>query len=233
MNCAGQFLLDRGEPLCSNREHSLPLTVLAHLSRLCRVDIQGQRDLQLLTEVERNPGATQRSLAKKLGVALGLTNLYLKRLARKGYIKVTTIPSNRLKYLVTPRGIAEKTRLTYEFMQYSMTYYRSMRQKLKVVIAYLLEHGKKQIVIYGTGEAAELVYLSLAEAGLMPVAFVGHVPTGSLFSCPVVSADALGGLDFDAVLVAELKAFEDIKAHLIEYGVPDQKITSLAPQSLA
>ncbi|TLY35792.1 MAG: winged helix-turn-helix transcriptional regulator, partial [Nitrospirae bacterium] len=64
------------------------------------VDLQGQRDLQLLSEVERDASVTQRSLAKKLGVALGLTNLYLKRLARKGYIKITTIPRNRIKYLL-------------------------------------------------------------------------------------------------------------------------------------
>ncbi len=197
------------------------------------MDIQGQRDLQLLTEVGRNPGASQRSLAKKLGVALGLTNLYLKRLARKGYIKVTTIPSNRIKYLVTPRGIAEKTRLTYEFMQYSLIYYRDMRQKLKVVIASLLERGTNRVIIYGTGEAAELVYLSLVETGVRPVAFVGQDQAGSFFSCPVVSPDVIGGLDFDVVLVAELKEYEDIKAHLIEWGVPEQKITSLAPESLA
>ncbi len=197
------------------------------------VDLKGQRDLQLLTEVERNPGATQRSLAKKLGVALGLTNLYIKRLARKGYIKVTTIPSNRIKYLLTPRGIAEKTRLTYEYMQYSLNYYRDMRQKLKVVIASLLDRSTKRIVIYGTGEVAELAYLSLAEAGLMPVAFVGDHRSGSFLTCPVVSADALGGLDFDAVLVAQLKGVEAIKARLIEQGVSDQKIVSLAPQGLS
>src|SRR5439155_1119482 len=76
------------------------------------MNIQAQRDLQLLNEVERNAAVTQRSLARNLGVAVGLANLYLKRLVRKGHIKITTIPKHRIKYLLTPRGMAEKSRLT-------------------------------------------------------------------------------------------------------------------------
>ena len=75
------------------------------------MNFQGQRDLLLLSEVERDGAVTQRSLSTKLGVALGLTNLYLKRLARKGYIKVTTIPSHRARYVLTPQGFAEESRL--------------------------------------------------------------------------------------------------------------------------
>ncbi|MGQ0695330.1 MAG: winged helix-turn-helix transcriptional regulator, partial [Nitrospiraceae bacterium] len=90
------------------------------------MNLQGQRDLLLLNEVERNGSVTQRSLATKLGVALGLTNLYLKRLARKGYIKITTIPPHRIRYLLTPQGLAEKSRLTYQYMQYSLSHYRDM-----------------------------------------------------------------------------------------------------------
>ena len=94
------------------------------------MDLQAQRDLKLLNEVEQNAAVSQRTLADNLGVALGLTNLYLKRLARKGYIKVTTIPRHRIKYLLTPQGMAEKTRLTYQYMEYSLTYYRQMRERL-------------------------------------------------------------------------------------------------------
>src|ERR1700704_388862 len=120
------------------------------------MDLQGQRDLLLLRELDRDGGATQRTLATKLGVALGLTNLYLKRLARKGYIKITTIPRSRIKYLLTPQGMAEKTRLTYQYMEYSLTYYRQMRERLKVVLTECAKAGAKRIVIYGTGELAEL-----------------------------------------------------------------------------
>src|SRR5438445_12758550 len=99
------------------------------------MNIQAQRDLQLLNAVERNVAVTQRSLARNLGVALGLTNLYLKRLVRKGYIKITTIPRSRIKYLLTPQGFTEKSRLTYLYMQYSLSYYRDMRTRLKEMMS--------------------------------------------------------------------------------------------------
>ena len=82
------------------------------------MDIEARRDLTVLDAITDNQRITQRRLAAKLGVALGLTNVYLKRLIHKGYIKCVNIQSNRLLYLITPQGIAEKTRLTYQFMDY-------------------------------------------------------------------------------------------------------------------
>lgn len=77
------------------------------------MDQVSQLDLKILTEIAERKDVTQRSLSFSLGIALGLTNLYLKRLTRKGYIKLTTIPPNRIKYLSTPKGITQKTRLTF------------------------------------------------------------------------------------------------------------------------
>src|SRR4030081_905532 len=98
------------------------------------MDIEAHRDLKLLEAVEQNSRVTQRSLATKLGIALGLTNIYLRRLVRKGYIKCVNVQSNRISYLITPRGIAEKARLTYEFMDYSLHLYGEVRQHLRGVL---------------------------------------------------------------------------------------------------
>ena len=95
------------------------------------MDIEARRHLRLLEAVEEDSRVTQRGLAAKLGIALGLTNIYLKRLVRKGYIKCVNVQSNRLSYLITPRGIAEKVRLTYEFMDYSLHLYGEVRQHLR------------------------------------------------------------------------------------------------------
>ena len=190
------------------------------------MDIQSQRDLQLLNEVERNAAVTQRSLSKNLGVALGLTNLYLKRLARKGYIKITTIPRNRIKYLLTPRGMAEKSRLTYLYMQYSLSYYRDMRQRLKVVLTGLARAGAKRIVICGTGELAELAYISLREMDLTLVGFVDG-DQGTFLSYPLWPIEALPNWEFDAVLIADLEEAKKIQARLVHAGVPREKITTL------
>ncbi len=194
------------------------------------MDLQGQRDLQLLNEVERDAGVTQRSLANKMGVALGLTNLYLKRLAHKGYIKITTIPSHRIKYLLTPRGMTEKSRLTYQYMQYSLSYYREMRQRLKQVLTELSHAGAKRIVVYGTGELAELAYLTLREMDLTLVGFVDGEQGQTFLSYPLWPVETLSGWSYDALLIADLAEIKKIQARLLRAGVPKEKIVTLGPE---
>ena len=99
------------------------------------MDLQGQRDLLLLSELDRKGGATQRTLATKLGIALGHANLYLKRLARKGYIKTTTSPRQHVGYSLTPQGLAEESRLTYLYLEYSLFHYRDIRGRLNDMLA--------------------------------------------------------------------------------------------------
>jgi len=193
------------------------------------MNFQWQRDLLLLTEVERDGAITQRSLATKLGVALGLTNLYLKRLARKGYIKVTTIPSHRVRYLLTPQGFAEKTRLTYLYMEYSLSHYRHMRARLREALSHAANNGVKRVVIYGTGELAEMAYLSLREMQMILVGFVDDGRQESFLSYPVWPPEALSGWEFDAVLLAGFDHTTDHRTKLGQRHVPDSKIIALAP----
>jgi DNA-binding MarR family transcriptional regulator len=188
------------------------------------MDLQGQRDLLLLSELDRNGGATQRSLATKLGVALGLTNLYLKRLARKGYLKVATIPRNRIRYVLTQQGFAEKSRLTYQYMQYSMSYYRDMRGRLKEMLSSLEGIQGQRVAICGTGELAELTYLALREMNIDCVGFVDGNTRETFLSCPVSSPDRIGGWQLDRVLIADLDHAADYEEQLVRGGVPREKL---------
>ena len=191
------------------------------------MDLQGQRDLLLLSELDRNGGATQRTLASKLGVALGLTNLYLKRLARKGYIKIMTIPRNRIRYLLTSQGFAEKSRLTYQYMQYSLSYYRDMRGRLNDMLSTLeWTHGQR-VAICGTGELAELVYLALREMNVNCVGFVDGNTRESFLSCPVSSPDGIAGWQLDRVLIADFDHAETYEEQLVRSGIPREKLLRL------
>jgi DNA-binding MarR family transcriptional regulator len=191
------------------------------------MDLQGQRDLLLLSELDRDGGATQRTLAIKLGVALGLTNLYLKRLARKGYIKITTIPRNRIRYLLTPQGFTEKSRLTYLYMQYSLSYYRDMRIRLKeMMLTFNGSHGQR-VVIYGTTELAELVYLSLREMNIDCVGFIDGSSRESSLSCPLSSPDRISQWQFDRVLIADIEHAAACEEQLVQSGVPREKVLRL------
>lgn len=191
------------------------------------MDLQGQRDLLLLNELDRDGGATQRTLATKLGVALGLTNFYLKRLARKGYIKITTIPRNRIRYLLTPQGFTEKSRLTYLYMEYSLSYYRDIRTRLKEMMSTIKGSHGQRVVIYGTDELAELAYLSLREMNIECVGFIDGSVRESFLSCPVSSPDRIGRWQFDRVLITDLEHAAACEERLVRSGVPREKFLRL------
>ena len=191
------------------------------------MNLQGQRDLLVLTEVERDGGVTQRSLAAKLGVALGLANLYLKRLVRNGYIAITTIPSRRIRYVLTPEGSAEKSRLTSLRLEYALSHYRELRARLREALSQMARNGMNRVVIYGTSELAEMTYLSLREMQMTLVGFVDDGRQESFLSYPVRSLDVLREWQFDAVLLANFDQQTGVRTKLEHHQVPDSKIIAL------
>ena len=189
---------------------------------------ESQRDLEILRTIGQGGPVTQRGLAQKLGIALGLTNLYLKRLARKGYIKATTIPRNRIKYLLTPKGILEKSRLTYEYMEYSLQLYRQARRALRESLIPLAQAGHRRVVLYGTGEAAELAYMTLQELGLELTGVVdGDGKQGTFLGLPIQALVDLPRENVDLIIVATFAPADGLIRALIEQGIPRDKIVSL------
>ena len=193
------------------------------------MDVEARRELSVLEAVSRDQHITQRNLAVKLGIALGLTNIYLKRLIRKGYIKCINVQSNRLLYLITPQGITEKSRLTYEFMDYSLHLYREVRQHLSEVLRPCRDNGAQRIAVYGVGEAAELAYLSLKEQGLEPVAVFAAEGGGTFLGIPVRGLDECALVPFDRLIVATLDKPDALITQLARAGVPASKLLMLKP----
>jgi DNA-binding MarR family transcriptional regulator len=194
-----------------------------------KMDVESRRELQVLEAIELDRHITQRNLAAKLGVALGLTNIYLKRLIRKGYIKCVNVQSNRLLYLITPQGIAEKTRLTYEFMDYSLHLYREVRQHLRKVLRPCRDEGVSRIAVYGTGEAAELAYLSLREQGLEPVAVFTDEGGGTFLGIPIRAIAEYGEIACDRLIVATLEKPDAAVHRLLTAGVAPGHLVMLKP----
>ena len=192
------------------------------------MDVESHRELKVLEAISENERTSQRSLAAQLGIALGLTNLYLKRLVRKGYIKCVTIPSNRVLYLITPKGIAEKTRLTYEYMEYSLLLYKQVRTHLRSVLQDVVASGHKRVAIYGTGEAAELAYLSIKEAGLeLTAVFNGSGDQPTFLGMPVRDVRDQSGVYYDVIVIAVLDNSSDVLSQIRAAGVPDEKVRTL------
>jgi len=169
------------------------------------VDHETEITLGLLSAVEENAGLTQRSAARQLGIALGLTNAYLKRCIKKGLIKVKQIPPNRYAYYLTPKGFAEKSRLTADYLSGSFTFFRRARSQCDALLADCAAHGRRRIALYGVSDLAEIAVLC---AGEHEVDLVGVVDEAAdrtrFFDLPVVSALAQLG-PVDAVLITDLK----------------------------
>lgn len=192
------------------------------------MDVESRRDLRLLEALEQESTITQRTLASRLGIALGLTNLYLRRLIRKGYVKCVTVSPNRLVYSLTPKGMARKARLTYEFMKYSLDFYRDARQHLRRSLQ-LAVPSQKRVAIYGTGDAAELVFLLLREIGLELTAVFGPEADKPFLGHPVQAIEDHAQVNYDVLIVAVLERPAGTAKVLRRCGVPDDKVLMLRP----
>ena len=192
------------------------------------MDVDARRELKVLQAISENGHTTQRGLASHVGIALGLTNLYLKRLIRKGYVKCSTMPSNRVRYLITPKGIAQKTRLTFEFMEYSLSVFREGRNHLKVMLAPFARQAAARIALYGTGEAAELAFLVLRELNIEPVAVFDARGGGSFLGTLVRPIEEIAAVPFDALIVAAFSDPAAQMADLLNSGIPRERLIFLA-----
>lgn len=192
------------------------------------MELESRRDLQLLEALEREATITQRTLASRLGMALGLTNLYLKRLVRKGYVKCVTVSPNRLVYSLTPKGMARKARLTYEFMKYSLDFYRDARQHLRRSLVNAVAE-QKRVAIFGTGDAAELVFLLVRDMGLELVAVFDEQHGGPFLGLPVRTIADHHDVAYDVLVVAVLERPAGTIKLLAQKGVVPEKILMLRP----
>jgi len=125
------------------------------------------RELTLLEEIEHDPDVTQASLASQLGVAVGTVNWHLKRLVAKGYVKVKRAQRRKLRYIITPEGLAFRAMLTVNYIETSMRLYRKTRQYVRELLAQVREAGYDRVYIEGEGDIADICRLTCLELGIL------------------------------------------------------------------
>ena len=187
---------------------------------------ESYRELKVLEEFAADSNLTQRHLAKKLEVALGLTNLMIRRLVKKGYVKAVSLQQNRIRYLITPKGITEKTRLTYEYLEYSLHLYRRVREVLSERLREVNRRGGTNVIFFGTGEVAEIAFLTLKELGLNLVGVIDdQAAGGSFLGLPILRSEAVPHLSFDCGIISSLtNGLDGFKRRLRALGVPGHKL---------
>jgi DNA-binding MarR family transcriptional regulator len=129
-------------------------------------DPKSARDLHLLSEIWRNPDATQAILAARLGVAIGTVNWHMRRLVAKGYIKAKRVERRKLRYIITPEGLALRARLTVAYVENQMALYRATRARAKTVLRKVKKGGFQSVWIEGDGDIADVCRLTCLEQGI-------------------------------------------------------------------
>ena len=185
--------------------------------------------LRILEAFEQDPSQTQRELSRKLKISLGLVNAFTKRLAKRGLFKVKCIHKNRIQYILTPKGIAEKTRLTYNYVIYSLQYYRSTRTRLLIILNELSKSNTKNIVFFGVSELAEIAYIALLKTDIKLYAIIDDEMAGQKFmKTPIQGLPHLKQLPPDvAVAITRLDGAEDNIELLANAGIAKEKIFDL------
>lgn len=191
--------------------------------------LETYRSFLLLSEISGNEQLSQRELAKRLGIALGLVNSYLKNLVTKGFVRVNNFPKNRYAYLLTPTGFAEKSRLAYQHLSYFSGLYTVARQDYLKLFRKLAAEGVKGVAFCGIDEVAEIAYLSLKETGLeLDLAMDADGAGRRFFDKPVVSP-AMGLLSGNhRIVITSLKRGDALREELVRLGADPSYIHQTA-----
>lgn len=179
--------------------------------------------LGLLESVERDGGKTQRRLAAELGIALGLVNAYLKRCIKKGLVKASEAPARRYVYYLTPQGLAEKSRLTVQYLSYSLVFFKQAKADCSALMRRAQERGQTRIVLAGQSDLAEVAAICAMDTNVAILAIVDPKSAGATFlGRPVVADFDAVSEPFDAVLITELISVREVCERAIARLGPDR-----------
>jgi hypothetical protein len=182
-----------------------------------------------LEHVETVEVVSQDRFARQVGIAKGLANAYFNRCLHKGWIKLRQVPKQRFLYYLTPKGFAEKARITAQFLAHSYRFYTDARRDMVALLGEAGARGLRRLAVLGDGELAEIALIVSHES---PVEIVGFIAPGSsrrdIAGCPVVPT-WLGIKDADGVILATL---EDASAVFRTFVAEHPSVPLLVPQQL-
>lgn len=184
--------------------------------------------LRLMGEVDRDGNSSQRELSQRLDISVGLVNTFLKRLVNKGYFKVKTMPRNRVKYFLTPEGLARKARLTADYLRYSVNFYKDIKTLLLDKYAEMEKDGVNSILFFGAGEVADLAYLYLQLTTIRLAGIIDESKKGrNFFGHEIAGLEDTRQADWDLILVTRSDHIDKAIDTLTEAGVDRNRIATI------
>jgi len=168
-------------------------------------DHEAESTRLLLDVIETRDHVTQRGLASELGIALGLTNIYLKRCISKGLIKVRKVPARRYAYYLTAKGFSEKARLTAKFLSRSLSFFRLAREDCSELFTVSKTRGIARVALIGAGDLCEIATLAALDSGVEVVAIFDEETNRQQFAGVPVVRDLADLGAADAVVITDMK----------------------------
>ena len=195
-------------------------------------------DRQILQAIASGTRVTQRSLSGRLGVALGLTNLLVRRLVSKGYVRMAGAGTRQVRYLLTPAGLDALARATRISLLNTVHLYTETREQIRASLNALSERcavgadGRKRVVFYGAGDVAEIAYVSLQNTDLTLVGVVDDRRRDQFFGVTIrgreyLTAEALDNEPYSHLIVTSVRHADAIRLRIHERGVPPERVCYL------
>jgi DNA-binding MarR family transcriptional regulator len=178
---------------------------------------QEMRELSLLQELEKNPIISQRALSNKFGIALGVTNACLKRMGRRGWIRITSLNHHKIGYFLTPKGFAGKAKLTLHLISWTVQHYSTLKDIIGERLLEMENKGVKRIVFYGVSDEMEIAYVTLQGLNLKLVGIVEDeekMNRKEVFGFELKGLNQIEILKPDAVLITSLTGQDEKKEKL-------------------
>lgn len=193
------------------------------------MDNRDVKTLQILEEIAVNHDVSQRSLARKLDVSLGMVNSFVKHLTAKGYFRAKALPKERVRYILTPEGAAEKTRLAYDYIKYSFDLYKkSYGIIIQETLKELAGSGVRTVAIYGVGVISEMICQEVSALGIGISALIDDTNKGKVFyGRKAIGLDDMGTVAFDRVILADCDNQQYSVERIISAGVDRKMIVTL------
>jgi DNA-binding MarR family transcriptional regulator len=126
-------------------------------------DSLNEREFELVNIVGAQLGANQRDLSRQLDISLGMTNMLIRRLVSKGYIRIRQLNKKKTQYILTPKGFAEKYLKSVHYTLKTIRSIGLIRTQLNLIIQRLYAQGERVFVILGSSDLTELVEMSLSQ----------------------------------------------------------------------
>jgi predicted transcriptional regulator len=187
------------------------------------------KTLLLLEAIGKDECLSQRDLSRKLNISLGLVNAFMNKLLSQGVFKVSKRSKNRVRYILSPKGISRKSELSKEYFEYSLGYYKAIKQRISKSLQKLAKNNNHKIILYGTGELCEIACIVIHEQNIGGIKIIDEKHAGEkICGIRVANTDAIENSHFDAIIIVDFENASSYQRYLIQKGVPIEKIHDLS-----